>query len=76
MRAERRYKQLINKGLSVNLRDLLQGIETRDERDSLRAISPLVPADDALVIDTTDLNIDQVFKEVLLVAQQALSLDV
>jgi CMP/dCMP kinase len=76
VRAQRRYKQLINKGLSVNLRDLLQDIETRDERDSLRAISPLVPADDALVIDTTDLNIDQVFKEVLIVTKQALNLGI
>lgn len=75
VRAQRRYKQLINKGLSVNLRDLLQDIETRDERDSLRAVSPLAPADDALVIDTTDLNIDQVFNEVLVATQQALNLE-
>ncbi len=74
VRAERRYKQLINKGLSVNLRALLQDIEARDKRDSAREISPLVPAEDALVIDTTDLNVDQVFKEVLAATEQALDL--
>ncbi len=72
-RAQRRYKQLINKGLSVNLRALLQDIAARDERDSQRAVSPLVPAEDALLIDTTELSIDQVFEKVLAVTQQELS---
>jgi CMP/dCMP kinase len=72
-RAQRRYKQLINKGLSVNLRALLQDIAARDERDSQRAVSPLVPAEDALLIDTTELSIDQVFEKVLAVTQQKLS---
>jgi len=74
-RGQRRYKQLINKGLNVNLRALLLDIATRDERDSQRAISPLVPAEDALLIDTTELSIDQVFKKVLAVTQQALKLN-
>jgi CMP/dCMP kinase len=64
-RARRRYKQLINKGLSVNLRALLSEIEARDERDSSRSISPLIPADDAIVIDTTSLGIAQVLEKVL-----------
>ena len=72
-RAQRRYKQLINKGLSVNLRALLQDIAARDERDSQRTVSPLVPAEDALLIDTTELSIDQVFEKVLAVTQQKLS---
>ncbi len=72
-RAQRRYKQLINKGLSVNLRALLQDIAARDERDSQRAVSPLVPAEDALLIDTTELSIDQVFEKVLAATQQKLS---
>jgi len=71
-RAQRRYKQLINKGLSVNLRALLQDIKERDERDSQRAVSPLIPAEDAIVIDTSDLSIDQVFEKVLQTSQQAL----
>ncbi len=72
-RAQRRYKQLINKGLSVNLRALLQDIQARDERDSNRAVSPLVPAEDAHVIDTSDLSIDEVFTQVLLITRQALT---
>lgn len=71
-RGQRRYKQLINKGLSVNLRALLQDIQTRDERDSQRDISPLVPAEDAILIDTTELNIEQVFEKVLAISRQAL----
>ena len=63
-RAQRRYKQLINKGVSVNLRALLQDIASRDERDANRAVSPLRPAQDALVIDTTSLSIDEVFEKV------------
>lgn len=72
-RGQRRYKQLINKGLSVNLRALLQDIQTRDERDSQRDISPLVPAEDAILIDTTEFNIDQVFEKVLAITQQSLN---
>jgi len=64
-RAQRRYKQLINKGVSVNLRALLQDIASRDERDANRAVSPLRPAQDAVVIDTTTLTIEQVLDTVL-----------
>lgn len=64
-RAQRRYKQLINKGVSVNLRALLQDIASRDERDATRAVSPLMPAQDAVVIDTTTLTIEQVLDTVL-----------
>jgi len=65
-RAQRRYKQLINKGVGVNLRDLLQDIASRDERDANRQVSPLRPAYDAVVIDTTSLTIDQVLEKVLI----------
>ena len=64
-RAQRRYKQLINKGVSVNLRALLQDIASRDERDANRTVSPLRPAQDAVVIDTTTLTIEQVLYTVL-----------
>jgi len=60
-RAERRHKQLINKGLGGNLRGLLLDIQQRDERDSTRAVSPLRPAADALVIDTDWLTAAEVF---------------
>ncbi|GIX21267.1 MAG: cytidylate kinase [Gammaproteobacteria bacterium] len=59
-RAERRYKQLKEKGIDVNLRDLLREIEARDARDRQRAVSPLVPAPDAWVLDTTQMDIDAV----------------
>ncbi len=64
-RAERRYKQLIGKGIDAILPDLLRDLKERDRRDSERVISPLKPAEDAIVIDTTDLTIDQVVNQVL-----------
>lgn len=59
-RARRRYKQLIEKGLSVTMRSLLDEIATRDKRDRERASSPLVPASDAVILDTSVLSIDEV----------------
>ena len=64
-RAERRYKQLIEKGISANLAALVRDMRARDERDTQRAVAPLKPADDALVLDSTLLNIDQVVEAVL-----------
>lgn len=70
-RADRRYKQLIAKGIDVNIGDLLADINARDARDSNRAVAPLRPADDATVIDTTRLGIAQVVSRVLtLVAEK------
>jgi cytidylate kinase len=63
-RAMRRYNQLKNKGLSVNLRDLLESIRERDERDRGRAVSPLQPAGGAILIDSTDMSIDAVVQRV------------
>ena len=57
-RAERRYKQLIEKGLSANIESLLHEIRMRDLRDGERAVAPLRPAADAAILDTTDLTID------------------
>jgi len=65
VRAERRYKQLINKGVDVSLRTLLQDIRVRDERDSTRQVAPLVPAEDAVLIDTSLLGIEEVFAQVM-----------
>jgi cytidylate kinase len=64
-RAERRYKQLIGKGFSVTLPSLLQDLRERDRRDASRAVAPLVPAEDAIVIDSTILDIDQTVDRVL-----------
>ncbi len=70
-RANRRYKQLIAKGISVNLSALFLDIKARDERDSQRAISPLRPAEDAIVVDTTEMSIEQVVAKVLELVRQA-----
>ncbi len=59
-RAERRYKQLIDKGLAANLLALLAGLQDRDQRDKGRTVSPLKPAPDAFIIDSTSLSIDAV----------------
>lgn len=63
-RAKRRYKQLKEKGISANLRDLSAAIAERDERDSTRTASPLKPAEDAIVIDTSTLDIDSVVAKI------------
>lgn len=70
-RAERRYKQLINKGVDVNLRALLLDIRERDERDSTRAVAPLVPAADAVVVDTDHLTAEQVYRHALQAMREA-----
>ncbi len=57
-RASRRYKQLIEKGISVTLDNLLRDIRERDDRDSSRAAAPLKPAADAIILDTTGLTIE------------------
>jgi cytidylate kinase len=64
-RAERRYKQLIKKGISANLDQITQEIEARDKRDSERVIAPLVAACDARIIDSSDLMVNQVIEAVL-----------
>jgi cytidylate kinase len=69
-RAKRRYKQLIGKGIDVNLSALFLDIQARDERDSTRSISPLKPAEDAVTLDTTSLSIDQVVEQVLLLVKE------
>jgi len=64
-RAERRYKQLKEKGVSVTLDGLLREILARDARDANRAVAPLRPAEDAVCIDTTGLGIEAVVERVL-----------
>ncbi|MEQ8289132.1 MAG: (d)CMP kinase [Gammaproteobacteria bacterium] len=59
-RAKRRHKQLKEKGISATLRHLSADISARDERDSQRAVSPLKPAEDAVVIDTSEMDIETV----------------
>lgn len=68
-RAHRRYKQLKAKGLDVTLATLLEEIQARDARDASRAVAPLKPAEDAVVIDTTRMSIDDVVGKVLALVQ-------
>lgn len=68
-RADRRFNQLQEKGFNVSICALLEEIKKRDDQDRNRAISPLVAADDALTIDSTDLSIEQVVEDVLSFAQ-------
>jgi len=71
-RVQRRYKQLKEKGFDVNLAQLSVEITERDTRDSQRVISPLRPADDAAVIDTTNLTPADVFRRVSMLVSQRL----
>jgi 3-phosphoshikimate 1-carboxyvinyltransferase len=71
-RAERRYKQLIEKGFSANLADLLSDLKQRDERDSQRSIAPLRQEADAKLLDTTHLTIEQAVNQVLAWSREAL----
>ena len=64
-RAQRRYKQLKDKGISANLPDLLKEIAERDARDAERTVSPLKPAADAVVLDTTSSTIEEVCDRVM-----------
>ena len=64
-RAQRRYKQLIGKGIDAILPDLLRELRKRDRRDSQREISPLKPAEDATILDTTHQSIDEVVNQVM-----------
>ena len=74
-RAERRYKQLKEKGESVTLSRLFRDIKKRDERDSNRAVAPLRPAEDAHVIDSTEMSIEEVLQTIRkLIEESSLSL--
>ncbi len=64
-RAERRYKQLISKGISVTLASLLADLKARDTRDASRTVAPLKPAEDALLLDNSNLTVQQTVKIVL-----------
>ncbi len=64
-RALRRHKQLMEKGINASIADLIQALRARDERDSSRSTSPLQQCEDACLLDTTGLSIDQVVSRVL-----------
>ncbi|HEY3538678.1 MAG TPA: (d)CMP kinase [Trinickia sp.] len=64
-RAARRYKQLIQKGFSANMDDLLRDLRERDARDTNRTVAPLAPAADAKLLDTSALTVDQAVEQVV-----------
>ena len=65
VRAQRRYKQLKQKGIHATVATLFRELEARDARDAARAVSPLVPAPDAVQVDSSDLTIDEVVSRIL-----------
>ncbi|NJB68195.1 cytidylate kinase [Desulfobaculum xiamenense] len=71
VRAERRYHQLRDMGREADLAELAEQIRQRDDRDRNRPVAPLRPADDAVVIDTSSLDIDQVFEAILAAVRAA-----
>ena len=71
-RAERRYKQLIDKGMPANMHALLQDLQERDARDAARSVAPLRQCDDAVLVDTTPLGIEEAVAAVLEIAQRKL----
>ncbi len=70
-RAQRRYKQLKLKDFDVNLTRLVEDIEKRDQQDANRTHSPLAPAPDAVILDTTSMTIDQVFEKIVSLIKKA-----
>lgn len=74
IRAERRWRELKEKGLNQSLQDVIADIIKRDEQDSSRDIAPLKPAEDALIIDTSALTIDEVVAKICGVATEKLKL--
>jgi len=69
IRAERRYKQLKDKVTGVSLSAILAEIQARDERDTNRSVSPLIPATDSIILDTSEMSVDDVEAQILELAQ-------
>jgi cytidylate kinase len=72
IRAERRYNQLKNKDMDVSLAALLESIQARDERDSSRAVAPLKPAEDAVVIDSSGMPLEAVHEAIWTVVNKVI----
>lgn len=75
-RAQRRYKQLKEKGISAKLPDLVVEIAERDQRDQQRSVAPLRPAEDAIIIDTTHLNVHDAMLRIKAEVEQGLGLKI
>ncbi len=70
VRAKRRYDELIEKGMDVNFDDVLKDVETRDYNDSHRATAPLKPADDSVIVDTSDLDLEQSVEKLISIMKE------
>ena len=73
VRAERRYKELLEKGQEVNFNEVLEDMKLRDYNDSHRPIAPLKQADDAVLADTTNLSFDESLELLLKIVREGIS---
>lgn len=71
-RAMRRYKELIEKGSQVEYKDVLEDLIERDYNDSHREIAPLKPAEDGVIVDTTNLNLEESINEIIRIVKEAI----
>ncbi len=69
-RAQRRYKELVEKGMDVNYDDILSDVKERDYNDSHRATAPLKPAEGCVIVDTTELNFEQSVEKIISVIKE------
>jgi len=69
-RARRRYEQLVENGGNANLDEVKRGLEVRDYRDTRRAVAPLKPADDSIIIDTTGIDIEGVVRTMMVIVEK------
>ncbi len=74
-RAKRRFKQLKEKGYSGSLGRLAEDIRARDEQDANRAVAPLIPAEDAILVDSTDLSIEAVYSRIMDAVKNSKTID-
>ena len=74
IRAERRYKELVEKGIQTTYEEVLSDMLKRDENDRTRAIAPAVPADDAVMLDSSYLNIDETISEIIRIIKEKIQL--
>lgn len=72
VRAKRRYDEFLQKGMNVQFDDVLKDVKARDERDANRKDAPMKPAEDAIILDTSNLNIDEVFQKAVAFIEERL----
>lgn len=72
VRAKRRYDEFVQKGMDVKYEDVLKDVKARDERDANRQDAPMKPAEDAIILDTSALSIDEVFQKAVAIIEEKL----